>query len=248
VEVVATVLLALATVATAWSGYQASRWNGEQAKAFSRANAARIESTRASGLADAQTQIDVATFTQWVDAYALERTELAEFYLERFGEKFKPAVDAWIATRPLRNPDTPLTPFAMPEYSLEARAEAGRLEAEADAEAWSAKARTNVQRATNYVLGVVLFAAVLFFAGMSPSSRRRACVSRCWPSGWLPSSAPSRGWRRFRSASPSDQPILRTCSAGARVTSGSSEGARRFEPALPSSVATTKVVSVQVPC
>ena len=70
VEIVATVLLALAAVATAWSGYQASRWNGEQAKAFSRGNAARIESARASGLADTQTEIDVATFTQWVNAYA----------------------------------------------------------------------------------------------------------------------------------------------------------------------------------
>ena len=33
VEILATVLLAVAAVATAWSGYQASRWNGEQAKA-----------------------------------------------------------------------------------------------------------------------------------------------------------------------------------------------------------------------
>ena len=31
----------------------------------------------------------------------------------------------------------------------------------------SAQARENVQRATNYVLGVVLFASVLFFAGIS---------------------------------------------------------------------------------
>jgi hypothetical protein len=53
----------------------------------------------------------------------------------------------------------------MPEYQLEARAEAEQLEAEA--EDWSAKARTNIQPATNYVLAVVLFAAVLFFAGMS---------------------------------------------------------------------------------
>jgi hypothetical protein len=69
VEVVATVVLALAALATAWSGYQANRWHGEQALAFSRANAARVESTRASNLADTQTEIDVATFTQWVDAY-----------------------------------------------------------------------------------------------------------------------------------------------------------------------------------
>jgi hypothetical protein len=164
-EIVATALLALATVATAWSGYQASRWNGEQATAFSRASAMRIESTKADDLANAQTQIDVATFTQWVDAYAQDQTELADFYYRRFRPEFKPAMDAWIATRPLRNPDAPLTPFAMPEYQLEARADADRLEAEA--ETWSAKARTNVQRATNYVLAVVLFAAVLFFAGMS---------------------------------------------------------------------------------
>ncbi len=173
-EIVAAVLLALATVATAWSGYQASRWNGEQAIAFSRASAMRIESTKAAAMADAQTQVDVATFTQWVDAYAQEQTDLADFYYKRFRPEFKPAMDAWIATRPLRNPDAPLTPFAMPEYQLQARAESDRLEAEA--EDWSATARTNIQRATNYVLGVVLFAAVLFFAGMSmrlPSRRAR---------------------------------------------------------------------------
>jgi hypothetical protein len=165
IEVLATVLLAVAAVATAWSSYQASRWNGEQAKAASRANAARIESTRASGRANTQSQIDVATFMQWVNAYALEQTELADFYFHRFRAEFKPAVDAWIATRPRRNPDAPLTPFAMPEYRVAARAESERLDA--TAEQWSATARRNVQRATNYVLCVVLFAAVLFFAGIS---------------------------------------------------------------------------------
>jgi hypothetical protein len=171
VELVATVLLALATVATAWSGYQASRWNGEQAKSFSRGNAARIESTRASGMADTLTQIDVATFTQWVNAYALDQGRLSSFYFRRFREEFKPAVNAWVATRPLRNRDAPLTPFAMPQYQLAARDEADRLEAEAEAHA--AQARTNVQRATNYVLGVVLFATALFFAGMSAKLRTR---------------------------------------------------------------------------
>jgi hypothetical protein len=168
-EVVATVLLSLATVATAWSGYQASRWNGEQAKAAGRATAARIESTKAANLASAETQVDVATYTQWLNAYALEQTELADFYFARFRKEFKPAVDAWVATHPRRNPDAPLTPFAMPEYRLAAQAEAERLEA--DAERWSATARENVQQATNYVLGVVLFAGVLFFAGMSTKLR-----------------------------------------------------------------------------
>jgi hypothetical protein len=165
VELAATILLSVAAVATAWSSYQATRWNGEQARAASRTNAIRIEAARAQGLAEAQTQVDVATFTQWVDAYAREEAVLAEFYFERFRAEFKPAVDAWIAERPLRNPDAPLTPFAMPQYRLAATAEAERLDAEAEASA--AIVSRNIQRASNYVLAVVLFAVSLFFAGLS---------------------------------------------------------------------------------
>ena len=165
VEVVSTVLLSVAAVAIAWSGYQASRWTGEQAKAFSRANAARVESTRWSDLANSQSEIDVATFIQWVDSYARKETVLADFYRKRFREEFRPAVEAWIATRPLLNPDAPLTPFATPAYRLAARAESERLEAKAGAE--SAVASRNIQRATNYVLCVVLFSSALFFGGIS---------------------------------------------------------------------------------
>jgi hypothetical protein len=164
-EVLATMLLAVAAVATAWSGYQATRWNGEQAKASSTTNAIRIEAARAQGLSQAQTQIDVATFTQWVDAYAREETQLADFYFKRFRQEFRPAVDAWLATRPLKNPNAPLTPFAMPQYKLAATAEANRLDAEAELSA--ATVRRDIQRASNYILGVVLFSVSLFFAGMS---------------------------------------------------------------------------------
>src|SRR5204863_1705247 len=173
-DVVATVLLALATVATAWSGYQASRWNGEQAKAAGRTSAIRIEAARAQGLAQAESQIDVATFSSWADAYAHKDTLLANFYFRRFRKEFKPAVQAWIATRPLRNPEAPLTPLVMPEYKLQAEADANRLDA--DAELSAAAVRRDIQRSTNYVLAVVLFAATLFFAGIStklPTPRLR---------------------------------------------------------------------------
>ena len=174
VSLVAAILLAVATVATAWSGYQASRWGAETTKATMRGTAARVESTAQSDLANSLAQVDVAVFTQWVDAYARGETKLSDFYFERFRPEFKPAVVAWIARRPLKNPTAPLTPFAMPQYRSAARAKAVELEAEADA--WAAKARTYVQRSTNYVLGVVMFAAALFFAGMStklPSAQLR---------------------------------------------------------------------------
>jgi hypothetical protein len=165
IEIAATVLLALATVATAWSGYQATRWGQQTTLAQSGSNASRIAATRASDLANAQTQIDVATFSSWVDAYALNETFLADFYYARFREEFKPAVEAWVATMPLKNPDAPLTPFAMPEYVLAAREEAQRQDEITEVK--SAEVRRNIQRQSNYVLGVVLFATALFFAGTS---------------------------------------------------------------------------------
>ena len=67
-EGVATVLLVVAAVATSWSSYQATRWNGEQAAAAGRTNAIRIEASRADSLAEAQTEIDVATFIAWAEA------------------------------------------------------------------------------------------------------------------------------------------------------------------------------------
>ena len=165
VEVIATVILALAAVATAWSGYEANRWHGEQAIAFSHANAARLESTRASDLANAQTEIDVAAFTQWVDAYARRESRLADFYRKRFRSEFQPAVAAWVATHPLKNGNAPLTPFAMSAYRLAATTQAEQQEAAAQAAA--AEASQDIEYANNYVLAVVLFSAALFFGGVS---------------------------------------------------------------------------------
>jgi hypothetical protein len=68
VELLSAVLLALATVATAWSAYQSRQWIGEQSQAYSRATAARIAENRFAALANRQVQIDVATFIEWVDA------------------------------------------------------------------------------------------------------------------------------------------------------------------------------------
>jgi len=182
IELVSTLLLAFAAVATAWSGYQATRWNGDQAKTASRVTAIRIDAARAAGRANFETQDDVTTFTQWIDAFASGDEELTTFYFQRFRPEFRPAVDAWIATRPRTNPNAPRTPFAMPQYRLASREEAERLDTQA--EALSARVRTDIQRASNYVLGVVLFAVSLFFAGMStkltsPRLRRLTLTVGC---------------------------------------------------------------------
>jgi hypothetical protein len=182
-EVLSTLLLALAAVATAWASYQASRWQAQQALAGNRSTAARVEANRASGVANRQVQTDVATFVQWVDAYAHGEKRLTTFYFRRFRPEFRPAVNAWVATRPLTNPMAPLTPFVMPQYRSAAQDEADRLEAKGDAEA--AVSRRNNDRAGKYVLCVVLFATTLFFAGISirlPTGGSREVVLVL---GWL---------------------------------------------------------------
>lgn len=168
-DIFATLLLALAAIATAWSTYQSSVWRGEQAKAQSASIAARVESTREAAVANRQVQIDVALFTQWVDAFARGEDELVQFYRARFREEFVPAFEAWVATKPRQNPDAPLSPFAMPEYRLAASVQADALEAEAAAHGRSVAAY--IERADDYMLAVVLFAIALFFAALSTRLR-----------------------------------------------------------------------------
>ncbi len=182
IEIFATLLLALAAVATAWSGYQANRWNGEQVKAGSRTNALRIDAARAQGLSEAETQVDVATYIEWVKAYAAEDEVLQDFFEARFREDFRPAFDAWLATDPFEDPDAPLTPFKMEEYQPASRTEAARLDAAAAASA--EVVQRNLQRSANYVLAVVLFAVTLFFAGVSTKLDSRRMQVVLLTAGW----------------------------------------------------------------
>lgn len=164
-ELIAAVVLTLATVLTAWSAFEATKWSGVMSVRFSEANAARTESVRASNAAGQLRQIDVSLFTEWLQALAQEQTELEDFLEQRFRDEFRPAHDAWLATEPRTDPDAPPSPFAMPEYQLADEQRSDDLAEEADLR--SRQAREANQRGDNYVLTTVLFAAVLFFAGVS---------------------------------------------------------------------------------
>ena len=61
-ELLSTILLAVAAVMTAWATYQSNQWRGETAIKYSKATAARIQSSAASTRAGQLTQVDIATF------------------------------------------------------------------------------------------------------------------------------------------------------------------------------------------
>ena len=170
-EVVVIVLLAVAAVATAWSSYQATRWNGEQAQAASRTNAIRLEATRAADRANTESEVDVATFIQWVNADRTGAKDLADYYVTHFRPEFRSAFVAWQQATASQGAGAPPTPFAMPAYRVASQEEAQRLDNAAEAS--SAEVRVAIQRASNYVLTVVLYAISFFFVGMSNQINRR---------------------------------------------------------------------------
>ena len=164
-ELVAVLVLSMATLTTAWSGYQAARWSGEQSQGYARASAMRVKAQQQSTLAGQERIADLVLFNGWLNAHDTGNAHLSDTYVQRFRDEFKPAFDAWLAQRPFTNPDAIPGPQGMPEYKLAAEANAARFDATADElykDATNAKANDD-----HYILSTVFFAAVLFFAGIS---------------------------------------------------------------------------------
>lgn len=170
VEIVATVLLALATVASAWSAYQSAAWSGIETTKFSSAQASRTYAAEADEKADSLRAVDTFLFAGYADAYARGDMRLVEFYeTNLFRDEVEPALDAWKATNPLTNPEAPKNPFVMTEYKLAEDERARELEAKAAED--TREARSAIKTSDRYILFTVLFASVLFFAGISTKFR-----------------------------------------------------------------------------
>ena len=166
IELWSAVLLAAATVATAYSAYEATRWGGVQATAFTEAGANRTESAKARSDAFALIGIDANLFTQWAVAFTEDNEDLQRGLEKRlFREEFLPAFNEWIESDPNNNPDAAKTPFALDSYEPEQLVDADELEEKASAKFEEGKDAN--QTSDDYVLLTIFFAAVLFFAGLS---------------------------------------------------------------------------------
>lgn len=169
-ELIAVILLSVTAIATAWSGFQASKWGGEMSISFSQASTARLEASRAEANSNRQLTIQIQLYTQWIEAYAAGDQELADYLSDRFPEPLASAWEAWIALKPQQNPDAPPSPFDMPEYVTPGSVAAADADARADA--LFQQALDNNQRGDNYTLLAVVFATVLFFAAVSGRVKR----------------------------------------------------------------------------
>ncbi|HYU38228.1 MAG TPA: hypothetical protein VEM59_00085 [Acidimicrobiia bacterium] len=165
IELIATFLLAFATLGIAWSGYEAARWNGRQAERYAAANTARSLANRAATNGDQLRTQDQLNFNRWLEVTTENNQTLAALYERRFRPEFRPAFEAWLAQDPLNNPAAEPSPLRLPQYHVAELEKSGRLERVGTERFDLAKDAT--ENTDSYVLSTVFFAAVLFFAGIS---------------------------------------------------------------------------------
>ena len=174
-ELVATLLLALASVLTAWSAFQASKWNGIQQLSLGDANQARTEAVAELNVLTNSLGIDVGLWLSWLDARLADSTEATSFLEKAFGEPLASSFGQWLASEPFTDPDAPPTPFEEDLYfeQLLADGDLDDLLAAGDAaDVATERARQANQNSDNYVLATVLVAMTLFFAGIATKFRR----------------------------------------------------------------------------
>lgn len=164
-EVSSAIILALGGVTSAWSGYEAALFEGQQAAAYARGSALRASSTRSATMAGQLADIDVLTFLSWANAYSSGQQEFRVFVEHRFRPEFRPAFEAWLATKPLIDPTAPASFFVMPEYQPRHAADAARLSLEAD-RAQREGDLANAQ-GDQYARTTIVFALSLFFIAMA---------------------------------------------------------------------------------
>lgn len=164
-EILEALVLAMVAILTAWSGYQAARWDGHQDELYENSTRLRVEAEAAQNRAGQEQIYDASSVTEWLKAAAGHDKDLIQVFERRIRPEFRPAFDAWRATDPLHNPNAPPGPLAMPEYRNAAVEKATELSKEATGlfeEGSKARGTSD-----NYVRATVLLATVLLLVAIS---------------------------------------------------------------------------------
>lgn len=157
-ELISAILLAIATVGTAWCAYQSVVWSGIQTFQIAESNRLSREATMLHLVANQQAMLDISTFLSYLNARESGRLELADMYRRRFRPELESAVDGW---EKLDRPPA----AGLPEFD-------SRLQQQAEAAAAKSNRllkdahRVN-HNADTYLLATVMLASVLFFAGVA---------------------------------------------------------------------------------
>jgi hypothetical protein len=171
VEPVTALLMALATLSTAWCSYQSAAWTRQSNRLMNDFNALERKAGLVSLQGTQAATIHAAMFMQLLAAQQAGNEKLAAFYVERFPPDVRKAYDAWIAQKPFENPNADPHPFVPKLYQMRGTAEAAEVTAAAATRLGDARNAGSLSG--QYLANTVLFAAVLFFAATSNKFEQR---------------------------------------------------------------------------
>lgn len=172
IEVVEALLLAIVAVATAWSGYQAARWDGRQAELYGISAREHALETQASTRNGQFRLYDATNFSFWLESAANGDRRAEALFRRRFRPEFVPAFRAWLATKPFSNRSAPAGPQVMPQYKVASDRAAAVHGARAErAFEDGTHAREQGER---YVRDTILLATVLFLTALAQRFKVRA--------------------------------------------------------------------------
>ena len=160
ISFITAIMLAVIIVAIAWCAYQSTLWNGIQTFKLRDVNSNSLNFVLKTIQQGQYSTVDAMTFIEYVNALHDKKQELSDFYYKSFRPDFKVAVDAWLKTDPLNNPNAPPHPFVMNEYNRTVVLEAQQFAKESELNL--EKAQIANKNSDNYVLMTVIYSSVLF--------------------------------------------------------------------------------------
>src|SRR3974390_1511585 len=158
-EIAEAIVLAIVAVATAWAGYQAALWGGQQSKMYGQASNLRSKADGITTTAYQERLYLAATVVEWLKADARGERELANIFERRLLPEFRPTFDVWKKTSPTRNPNAPPWPQLMSDYRTPKTDEAARLAQQAS-QLFDQGTRAR-QRSDDYVRVTLILAVIL---------------------------------------------------------------------------------------
>jgi hypothetical protein len=165
IEIAEAFVLAAVAIATAWSSYQAAKWDARSAEHYSAASRITVRSQGKTTLAGQDRLYDITTFSGWVAAETGGQHALAKYYERRFRPEYAVAFAAWRKLDPFNNPSAPPGPIFMPDYVNANARESAELAEEATGH--FEQAVSNRETGDDYVRLTVLLATVLLLTALS---------------------------------------------------------------------------------
>ena len=170
-EMIAVILLGIATIGSAWCGYQASTWNGEESRQARNATDYRVEASRLFALGTQKVSYDANIGAQYADAYVSKKPGLQQFIKGVLARKeFRPVLDQWDAKAAAGE-----TSFgSLFDDKAYMAAQFGGYQKADQANAATRLSAEAADTGDDYILTTLLMAAALFFAGVATSFGSRS--------------------------------------------------------------------------